>query len=203
MTRKLLLAAMCSAWLCTSSAYGTSPLPMPSLELRQEAHAAYAQNNRADAYAALLGAMNIARAQTVPYVKANELRYIAESWAKINRPIKAREAFAEAMDAAIAIPTWNHRLYASIGVVETQRRSGDLDGTHANGIKALDSGLMEAVAQTGEAAEMGRFFTALDGLLSEAERAAITQRIHAINSEEFRRKALHALGNGKDIRYEK
>lgn len=172
----------------------TAPvLETPTRELRQEALAAFAEDDKADAQAALLDALDMAREQEDPYVRANELRYIADTWARIGIPKQASKAFAESMEAAIGIPTWNHRLYASIGVVEMQRATGDMDGTYRNGMKALDSGLMEVVAESGGAAEMGRFFTALDGLLTRAEREKLKQRITRIGNAEFQRKALHAL----------
>lgn len=185
---RILLIALLAAF----PAYAGS-LEMPTLELRQQALAAHAAGDRSDVDDALLEALDLAREQEDPYVKANELRYIADTWAKAGVPAQAKKAFAESMDAAIRIPTWNHRLYASIGVVEMQRATGDLDGTYANGMKALDSGLMEAVAETGEAAEMGRFFTALDGLLTKTEREKLKQRIKHIGNPEFQSKALHAL----------
>lgn len=182
---------LCLMFLSFPAAAAT--LETPTLELRQEALAALAEDDKGDAQDALLEALDLAREQEDPYVKANELRYVADTWAKIGVPAQAKKAFAESMAAAIKIPTWNHRLYASIGVVEMQRATGDLQGTYENGMKALDSGLMEAVAETGEAAEMGRFFTALDGLLTKMEREKLKQRIKTIGNAEFQSKALHAL----------
>lgn len=179
----LLLAAPASA----------AALETPTLALRQEALQAHRNGDTADVQEALIDALALARAQDDPYVKANELRYIADTWARVGVPAQAKEAFAESMQAAIRIPTWNHRLYASIGVVEMQRATGDMQGTYENGMKALDSGLMEAVAETGEAAEMGRFFTALDGLLTRVEREKLKQRIKATGNARFQSKALHAL----------
>lgn len=168
-------------------------LPAPTLELRQQALTAFGKNLQSSAEAALYEAQKKAHAQQDPYVKANELRYIADTWAKIGVADKARSTFSEAMEAAITIPTWNHRLYACIGVVEMQRAGGDLKGTYANGMKALEGGLLEAVAATGQAAEMGRFFAAMDGLLTEAERESLRKRIRLLGNDTFRRKSLHAL----------
>lgn len=169
-------------------------LDMPTLALRQEAREAAARGDGEAAEAALRKAEGIAHAQADPYVAANELRYIAEAWARAGHAQRARETFAEAMAAAGRIPTWNHRLYASIGVVESQRGTGDGEGAHRNGMAALDGGLLEAVAASGGAAEMGRFLTALDGLLTQDDRAELERRILRTGDGEFRRKALHALG---------
>lgn len=172
----------------------TAPvLETPTRELRQDALEAFAEGDRTEAQGALLDALELAREQDDPYVRANELRYIADTWGRIGLSKQAAKAFAESMEAAIRIPTWNHRLYASIGVVEMQRATGDMDGTYRNGMKALDSGLMETVAASGGAAEMGRFFTAMDGLLTKAERERLKQRIRRTGNAEFQRKALHAL----------
>lgn len=182
-----------AAILISPPSIARTALPTPTLELRQQALTAFNKNLLSAAEATLYEAQNKARKQQDPYVRANELRYIADTWARVGMAGQARSTFAEAMDVAITIPTWNHRLYACIGVVEMQRAGGDLKGTYANGRKALDGGLLEAVAATGQAAEMGRFFAALDGLLSEAERESLRQRILPLGNDTFRRKALHAL----------
>jgi hypothetical protein len=186
------LILMLLAWLCTTNALAASSLDMPTLALRQQAQKAYDIGNKREAEQSLLDAQELARHQNA-YVKANELRYVAEAWSRMGWPDYAKHAFSESMDAAIVIPTWNHKLYACIGVLELQRASNDPQGTYANGIKALDSGLIETIAATGEAAEMGRFFRALDGLLSAEEHALLTERIMAIDNTLFQQKALHAL----------
>ncbi|MCH2546727.1 MAG: hypothetical protein MK052_03840 [Alphaproteobacteria bacterium] len=198
MKKNLLWPVAISALYCVTSFYTAQAedktlLQTPTLELRQEAMAEFADGDASDAKKSLYEAMELAREQKIPYVKANELRYIADAWSKIGVPLQASKAFAESMEAAIATPTWNHRLYASIGVVEMQRATGDMDGTYRNGMKALDSGLMEAVAETGEAAEMGRFFTAMNGLLTRTEREKLKQRIKRIGNAQFQSKAIHAL----------
>lgn len=177
-------------WLLASPAMA---LDTPTLGLRRQALEAHTQQHDSEARTALESALALARKQADPYVKANELRYIAEVWSRMGQSEQASAVFDEAMETAIRIPTWNHRLYASIGVIEMQRGTGDGEGTRRNGLKALEGGLMEAVAASGGAAEMGRFFTALDGLLTEQERQALRNRISQIGGEQFRRKALHAL----------
>lgn len=189
---RYLLLFLTALLLCSPGAAQTA-LPTPTLELRQQALTAFNKKLLSTAEAALYEAQKKAHEQRDPYVSANELRYIADTWFRIGKAEKAHTTFAEAMDVAVAIPTWNHRLYACIGVVEMQRATGDLEGTHANGMKALENGLLEAIAATGQAAEMGRFFAALDGLLSEAEREALRERIRALGNDTFQRKSLHAL----------
>lgn len=181
--------------VCATSVVFAASLDMPTLALRQQAHMAFAAGNLSKAEQALIEAQELAQQQPNPYVKANELRYIADAWARMDKAEKAQTIFAESMEAAIAIPTWNHRLYASIGVVEMQRATGDLSGTYANGMKALNSGLLEAIAKTGQAAEMGRFFTALDGLLTKQQHDALKQKITGIGSAEFQSKAIHAINS--------
>lgn len=184
--------------LVMAAVVAASPiLETPTRDLRQKALTEFAQGDTSKAQAALLEAGELVQKQQDPYVKANELRYIADAWARLGDHAQAAKAFAESMDVAITIPTWNHRLYASIGVVEMQRATGDLDGTYANGMKALNSGLLKKIAQTGHAAEMGRFFTALDGLLSEQEHETLKQRIRGMGNALFQRKAIHALDNTK------
>ncbi|MGB1540484.1 MAG: hypothetical protein ACPG80_05940, partial [Rickettsiales bacterium] len=120
-------------------------------------------------------------------------RYIAAMAAQHDAFSLGRQSFAEAMAVANTIPLWNHRLYASIGVLELQSAMGDKAGAKENGLKAIEAGLLETVAATGEAAETGRFFTALDGVLTGAEREQIARRIRAIEGEVFRKKSMHAL----------
>ena len=168
-------------------------LPTPTLELRMQAAQALAEGDADAGAAALHDATELAQKQINPYVRSNELRYIAATYASADMMAEARAQFAAAMMVANTIPTWNHRLYASIGVVEMQRATGDLEGVHDNGMMAVNGGLLYRIAETGEAAEMGRFFTALDGTLDEVEITRIRSKIRQIGNESFRAKALHAL----------
>lgn len=172
-------------------------LESPTMEMRQDALAAFAEGDKMDAQSELLDAMDEVEDIDDLYVRANELRYIADAWHQIGAEGQAVKAFAQAMDVAITIPTWNHRLYACIGVLEMQRATGDLKGTYTNGMKALNSDLLKVVAETGEAAEMGRLLTAMDGLFTKTERDVLKQRITSIagqtGNDEFKRKSLHAL----------
>jgi hypothetical protein len=172
-------------------------LDSPTQEMRLDALASFAEGDKMAAQSELLDAMDEAEDIDDPYVQANEWRYIADTWHKIGAGGQATKAFAKSMEVALSIPTWNHRLYACIGVLEMQRATGDAKGTYANGMKALNGGLLEAVAATGEAAETGRLFAAMDGLLSAMEREQLKQRITSIagktGNDEFKRKGLHAL----------
>lgn len=168
-------------------------LATPTQELRQEAQAAFDDGDRMSGLNTLLEAAELAREQEDFYVAANELRYIAASFAANDSAIQAHKHFAEAMDVAGRIPTWNHRLYASIGILEMQRATKDLAGVHDNGLKALDSGLLEVIDATGESAEMGRFLTAMDGVLNASERDKVKAKIMGLKTPELKAKSLHAL----------
>ena len=168
-------------------------LPTPTLELRQEAQKAFAEGDRMDALDTLLEAAELAREQEDLYVQANELRYIASVFAANDSAVQARKHFADAMDVANRIPTWNHRLYASIGILEMQRDTKDFQGVHDNGFKALDSGLLEMIDAQGQSAEMGRFLTAMDGSMDAMEREKLKQRIAGLKTPELKQKAQHAL----------
>lgn len=169
-------------------------LPSPTRELRTEAAEEFTEGDRMGGMRLLMKAADLARDQDDPYVKSNELRYIADAWAKSDTPVQARKHFAEAMEVANNIPLWNHRLYATIGVVEMQRAADDPKGVQENAMKAVNAGLIEMIAEeNGDAAEMGRFFTALDGAITDKERAIIKQRIRAAGDRAFQTKANHAL----------
>lgn len=174
-------------------AWALELLPNPTQALQLSANQALKRGELKEMEASLKEGERIALEHENPYVQANSLRYIASIWAKAERTEEARRVFTLAMEHAIAIPTWNHRLYASIGILEMQRRSNDLDGVRDNGLKAIESGLLEKVAETGHAAETGRFFTALNGALTEDERQEIRVRISKVQNPEFQRKAYHAL----------
>lgn len=168
-------------------------LPTPTLELREDAQKAFAEGDRMEALDTLLEAAELAREQEELYVQANELRYIASVFAANDSAVQARKHFADAMDVANRIPTWNHRLYASIGILEMQRAAKDLQGVHDNGFKALDAGLLELIDAQGQSAEMGRFLTAMGGTMDAMEREKLKQRIAGLKTPELKQKAGHAL----------
>lgn len=180
--------------LCISPLVLARPLlEMPTLKLRQQASWAFQEQRQTEALQHLKAAEKQAQAYPNRYVAANELRYIASVYAGQGLQPEAQRVFAEAMDVAITITTWNHKLYASIGVLEMQQRVGSKEGLRANGLKAIEAGLLESIAATGQAAETGRFFTALKAGLTEEDKQAIRKRIALIPDTAFRTKALHAL----------
>lgn len=184
---------LCILMLTGSALAADMSLPSPTLPLRQKAYTLLGKGQVESVPAVLAQAVELARQQENLYVRANELRYIASIWANTGNRDEARALYAEAMDYAIAIPTWNHRLYACIGVLEMQRNTGDIEGVHDNGMKAIESGLLEFVAQTGQAAETGRFFTAMNNAITEEERGRIKERILQLKNDKVEKKALHAL----------
>lgn len=192
---RVLLAALLMMGFPVAAPANDAELETPTLELRQEAQAEFDAGDRMEGLETLLEAAELAREQENLYVQANELRYIAEAFAANDSDIQARKHFADAMDVANRIPTWNHRLYASIGILEVQRGTKDLQGVHDNGLKALDSGLLEAIDAIGESAEMGRFLTAMDGVLTSEERTKLKQKISGLKTPELKAKSLHALSS--------
>lgn len=196
--RKILFSGLCvpliliPAFFATAS-FAAELLPTPTQHLRYLANVALSQNDNARARISLQEAVELAEEQENFYVKSNELRYIASLYAMIPDHDTARKVFSKAMQAACMIRTWNHRLYASIGVLEMQKQADDMKGLHENALRAIDSGLLEAVATTGKPAETGRFFTAMSGAISAAEREEIKERIQQIPAPDFQKIALHKL----------
>lgn len=184
-----------AAWLIFSSpTYAEeATLPMPTLELRKQAVQEYGQGNTVAMQDALAKAEELAKEQEVPYVQVNELRYIAEVWVYAKTPSQASRILNDAMNVAVTIPEWNYRLYGCIGILELQHKIGDMKGVHNNGLKAIENGLLEKVAESGGAAEIARFFIAMDGALTRMEREKLRAQVRLIDQPDLQAKALHAL----------
>lgn len=175
-------------------AYATE-LNMPTWQQRQEAGALHAAGDDIGARAKLEEAVKILEEEQVPYVRSNERRYVAEQFYQLGDTMRASKIWRFAMEDALSSPYWNRALYGAIGVLEIAQNNHALQDVHDLGLLAVESGLLKRIADTGESAETGRFFVAMNHALSEAEIAHLRLQVAEMPvSDAYKKKALHALG---------
>ena len=160
---------------------------------RAEAKAAWEQNKPEQAHNWLGRAVSETAHITDAYTRENNLRYIAQEYARYGENEKARQLYAKAMAAALQASPWYRQQSAVIGVLELQATMKDVLPLRHNFVAAIEHGLLKQADDAKKAGEVGRLFKAMDAALTIDDVAPLLKHILTFKTDELRVKTLFAL----------